>query len=38
MALEMTRNALEIEDSEALRRRAARLQKRIPAVKTSRLL
>ncbi|HTR34372.1 MAG TPA: ribonuclease H-like domain-containing protein [Bryobacteraceae bacterium] len=38
MALEMTRNALAIEDSEALRRRAARLEKRVPAGKAIRLL
>ncbi|HUA21035.1 MAG TPA: ribonuclease H-like domain-containing protein [Bryobacteraceae bacterium] len=38
MALEMTRHALAIEDSEALRRRAARLEKRTPTVKTIRLL
>jgi len=38
MALEMTRNALAIEDSEALRRRAARLEKRLPGRKTLKLL
>jgi uncharacterized protein YprB with RNaseH-like and TPR domain len=38
MALEMTRNALEIEASEALRRRAARLEKRAPGAKTFKLL
>ena len=38
LALEMTRGALELEPSEALQRRAARLEKRVAAPKTSRLL
>ena len=38
MALEMTRSALELDPSEALQRRAARLEKRIAAPKTARLL
>ena len=38
MALEMTRAALECEDSDALRRRAARLQKRVSTPKSARLL
>ncbi len=38
LALEMTRSAQELEPSEALKRRAARLEKRIGAPKTSRLI
>jgi len=38
LALEMTRSALELEPSEALERRAARLEKRASAPKTSRLI
>jgi hypothetical protein len=38
LALEMTRGALELEPTEALERRAHRLEKRISAPKTSRLL
>ena len=38
MALEMTLNALDLEDSEGLRRRAARLEKRLCAPKSRRLL
>jgi tetratricopeptide (TPR) repeat protein len=38
LALEMTRSALELEPSEALERRAARLEKRASASKTSRLI
>ena len=38
LALEMTRSALELEPSEALTRRAARLEKRVALPKTSRLL
>jgi hypothetical protein len=38
LALEMTRSAMELEPSEALDRRAARLEKRASAPKTSRLL
>jgi uncharacterized protein len=38
LALEMTRSAMELEPSEALGRRAARLQKRMTAPKTSRLI
>ncbi len=38
MALEMTRSAQELEPSEALERRAARLEKRLGASKTSRLI
>ena len=38
LALEMTRSAMELEPSEALLRRAARLEKRVAAPKTSRLL
>jgi uncharacterized protein len=38
LALEMTRSALEIESSEALERRAARLEKRVAVPKTSRLI
>jgi uncharacterized protein len=38
LALEMTRSALELEPSEALERRAGRLEKRVAAPKTSRLL
>jgi uncharacterized protein len=38
LALEMTRGALEIDPSEALARRARRLEKRISAPKTSRLI
>jgi len=38
MALEMTRKALELEPSEALRRRAARLETRLLSRKTPRLL
>jgi uncharacterized protein YprB with RNaseH-like and TPR domain len=38
MALEMTRTALGLEDSEALRRRAARLEKRVATPKAGRLL
>lgn len=38
MALEMTLNALELEDSDALRRRVTRLEKRIAAPGTRRLL
>jgi uncharacterized protein len=38
LALEMTRSALELEPSEALERRAARLEKRVTAPKTSRLI
>ena len=37
LALEMTRSALELEPSEALERRAARLEKRVDVPKTSRL-
>jgi hypothetical protein len=38
LALEMTRSAMELEPSEALNRRAARLEKRASAPKTSRLI
>ncbi len=38
LALEMTRSALELEPSEALQRRAARLEKRVMAPRTSRLI
>jgi uncharacterized protein len=38
LALKMTRNALELEPSDALARRAARLEKRIALPKTSRFL
>ena len=38
MALEMTRSALHLEDSMALRRRAARLEKRAATPKPPRLL
>lgn len=38
LALEMTRGALELEPTEALQRRADRLQKRVSTPKTSRLL
>jgi tetratricopeptide (TPR) repeat protein len=38
LALEMTRSALELEPSEALQRRAARLEKRVAVPKTSRLI
>lgn len=38
LALEMTRSALQLEPSEALERRAARLEKRVALPKTSRLL
>ncbi|MGB6942367.1 MAG: ribonuclease H-like domain-containing protein [Bryobacteraceae bacterium] len=38
LALEMTRSALELEPSEALERRAARLKKRVDVPKTSRLI
>ena len=38
MALEMTLNALELDDSEGLRRRAARLEKRLSTPKSRRLL
>jgi uncharacterized protein YprB with RNaseH-like and TPR domain len=38
LALEMTRSAQELEPSEALQRRAARLEKRVEAPKTSRLI
>ncbi|HEX5229798.1 MAG TPA: ribonuclease H-like domain-containing protein [Bryobacteraceae bacterium] len=38
LALEMTRGAMELEPSDALQRRADRLQKRISTPKTSRLL
>ena len=38
LALEMTRSAQELEPSEALERRAARLEKRVVASKTSRLI
>jgi hypothetical protein len=38
MALEMTRTALEIESSETLLRREARLRKRVTEPKTERLL
>jgi uncharacterized protein YprB with RNaseH-like and TPR domain len=38
LALEMTRSALELEPSEALERRAARLEKRVAAPKTLRLI
>lgn len=38
LALEMTRGALELQPTEALQRRAERLEKRISAPKTSRLL
>jgi tetratricopeptide (TPR) repeat protein len=38
LALEMTRGALELEPSEALERRAARLEKRAGAAKTFRLI
>ncbi len=38
LALEMTRSAMELEPSEALERRAARLEKRVAIPKTSRLL
>jgi uncharacterized protein YprB with RNaseH-like and TPR domain len=38
LALEMTRSALELEPSEALERRAARLEKRATAPRTSRLI
>jgi hypothetical protein len=38
LALEMTRSALELEPSEALERRAARLEKRLAVPKTSRLI
>jgi hypothetical protein len=38
LALEMTRSAMELEPSEALDRRAARLEKRTAILKTSRLI
>jgi uncharacterized protein YprB with RNaseH-like and TPR domain len=38
LALEMTRSAMELEPSEALLRRAARLEKRVAVPKTSRLI
>jgi uncharacterized protein YprB with RNaseH-like and TPR domain len=38
LALEMTRSAMELEPSEALERRAARLEKRVSVPKTSRLI
>jgi len=38
LALEMTRSAMELESSEALERRAARLEKRVAMPKTSRLI
>jgi hypothetical protein len=38
LALEMTRSAMELEPSEALQRRAARLEKRVAVPKTSRLI
>lgn len=38
LALEMTRSAMELEPSEALERRAARLEKRVAMPKTSRLI
>jgi hypothetical protein len=38
MALEMTRSALDLGESEALRRRAARLEKRLATTKSGRLL
>jgi tetratricopeptide (TPR) repeat protein len=38
LALEMTRGAMELEPSEALQRRAARLEKRVAVPKTSRLI
>jgi uncharacterized protein len=38
LALEMTRSAMELEPSEALKRRAARLEKRAAVPKTSRLI
>jgi len=38
LALEMTRSALELDPSEALQRRAARLEKRVAAPRTSRLI
>jgi len=38
LALEMTRRAMELEPSEALERRAARLEKRVAVPKTSRLI
>jgi uncharacterized protein YprB with RNaseH-like and TPR domain len=38
LALEMTRSAMELEPSEALERRAARLEKRVAVPKTSRLI
>jgi len=38
LALEMTRSAMELEPSEALERRAARLEKRMGTPKTSRLI
>jgi uncharacterized protein YprB with RNaseH-like and TPR domain len=38
LALEMTRGALELEPSEALRRRTARLEKRVAVPRTSRLI
>ena len=38
LALEMTRSAMELEPTEALERRAARLEKRAAAPKTSRLI
>jgi hypothetical protein len=38
LALEMTRSALELESSDALERRAGRLEKRMAAPKTPRLL
>src|SRR5271165_6212670 len=38
LALEMTRSAIELEPSEALQRRAARLEKRVAVPKTSRLI
>jgi uncharacterized protein len=38
LALEMTRSAMELEPSQALERRAARLEKRVSVPKTSRLI
>jgi hypothetical protein len=38
LALEMTRSALELDPSEALERRATRLEKRAAVPKTSRLI
>jgi len=38
LALEMTRSAMELESSEALQRRATRLEKRVSVPKTSRLI